>query len=119
MVYGGFSQTPWGSSPAVAVFFSLFSFLSQQAGFQLNVRNIIILVSSYSLVFLIMHHMQLQHNLNEKVLPENKVEAKVNWSYVGLGGHSGGGGVALDMIMNDTSMAKVKRVIGNQCLVND
>ena len=51
---------------------------------------------------------QLKYNLNEKVFRENKIEAKVNWSYVGLGGHSGGGGAALDMIMNDTSMAKVE-----------
>ena len=63
--------------------------------------------------------LQLKYNLNEKVFLGKKIEAKVNWSYVGLGGHSGGGGVALDMIMNDTSMAKVKRVIGNQCFVSD
>ena len=37
VVYGGFSQTPWVRVPQLP-FFPLFSFLSQQAGFQLNVR---------------------------------------------------------------------------------
>lgn len=48
----------------------------------------------------------LRYNLNEKVLPEQKVEARANWTYLGLGGHSAGASTALDIMMDESSIAK-------------
>ena len=53
------------------------------------------------------HCNQLKDNLNQKVLPEQGIAARANWSYLAVGAHSAGGDTVLEMVLNDTKLAKV------------
>ena len=46
-------------------------------------------------------------NLNQKVLPEQGIAARANWSYLAVGGHSAGCDTVLEMVLNSSKLAKV------------
>ena len=53
------------------------------------------------------HCNQLMGNLNQKVLPEQGIAARANWSYLAVGGHSAGCDTVLEMVLNSSKLAKV------------
>ena len=46
-------------------------------------------------------------NLNQKVLPEQGIAARANWSYLAVGAHSAGCDTVLEMVLNSSKTAKV------------
>ena len=53
------------------------------------------------------HCNQLMGNLNQKVLPEQGIAARANWSYLAVGGHSAGCDTVLEMVLNSSKLARV------------